>query len=546
MITSTTTEASGDGGRGRRGSLMVSPASRNLIGSSRTSASGTHFTGSRYGTPSLSKDAEEKCTEAFSLLDVDQSGRIDATELGRGFQLLEIELPKMAQNKIIRAMLTYLDKDMDSEISLSEFKQLWGAYIGWKKRKKKEQPRPPMLPPVSGPGKLPLSLFLIVDDPSSCIVGKLVSILIILTIMLSTTTFVLETDPAFRKWESGRVGLGVEVSPPAFEAIEVFSIVLFSLEYLIRICLVGFAPPNDESTYRKVFSFFVHPMNLIDLLAILPYYVELVAASRSSSDTSGGGADAFSVLRILRVARVFRVFKLGKYSSGLQMFARVLLDSVSALMLLMFFLLIAVILFGSLVYYAEKGEWNSELGGFARMDVTGQKLELTPFTSIPASFWWVLTTSTTVGYGDMYPTSLFGKLVGLITMLMGILALALPVTIIGSNFSRVHADIRDQHIAADQRGLIDMWLTLTEEKNHPDENKVESMAGKKYAVVSINDTSTQRKSLTGESSKDQPSQKSESEGEITSDGALKMLAAEVAEMKKRFTRIEQLLGQVKK
>ena len=63
---------------------------------------------------------------------------------------------------------------------------------------------------------------------------------------------------------------------------------------------------------------------------------------------------------------VFRVFKLGKYSTGLQMFAQVIATSVSALLLLIFFLLIAVVLFGSLAYYSEKGEWNHELGGFAR------------------------------------------------------------------------------------------------------------------------------------------------------------------------------------
>mgnify|MGYP006099776279 CR=1 FL=1 len=139
------------------------------------------------------------------------------------------------------------------------------------------------------------------------------------------------------------------------------------------------------------------------------------------------------------------------------MFAQVIVQSVSALLLLIFFLLIAVVLFGSLAYYAEKGEWNHQLHGFARPDVTGLDLELTPFTSIPASFWWVLTTSTTVGYGDMYPTSLEGKCIGFITMLMGILALALPVTIIGSNFSKIHTKMHAAVLAKDQRGLIDMW-----------------------------------------------------------------------------------------
>ena len=118
------------------------------------------------------------------------------------------------------------------------------------------------------------------------------------------------------------------------------------------------------------------------------------------------------------------------------MFAVVMVKSTEAMLLLTFFLAIAVILFGSLIYECEKGEWSDSLGGYARPDVTGSELELTPFTSIPLSFWWVLVTVTTVGYGDNYPTSVLGKVVGVVTMMLGILALALPVSIIGSNFSR--------------------------------------------------------------------------------------------------------------
>ena len=191
-------------------------------------------------------------------------------------------------------------------------------------------------------------------------------------------------------------------------------------------------------------------MNIVDLIAILPFYLELMSSNES-------GDSAFGVLRILRVARVFRVFKLGKYSAGLQLFAKVILESFSALLLLIFFLMIAVVLFGSLAYSAERGVWDHQLNGFARPDVTGLSTELTPFTSIPASFWWVLTTSTTVGYGDMYPTSIEGKMIGFVTMLMGILALALPVTIIGSNFAKIHAQHHRDILIKDQKGLIAMW-----------------------------------------------------------------------------------------
>jgi len=397
---------------------------------------GTHILATRYGSVDLNKDSLDKCTEVFGLLDVDQGGTIDATELGRAFQILEVEIPNHQQKKVVSAMLAFLDKDDDAEINLAEFKQLWSAYLGWRKKKDSQAPSAPFLPPVGGKHPIKLGIFLVFDDPSSCKLAQICSIFVICTIVMSVCTFVLETLPGFRQWESGRPGDGYEVATtPWFSIIEIFSITLFTIEYLARFFLVGFAPPDDTAGWKKVLSFFLHPMNLIDLIAILPFYLEMM-----SSTADGGSDSAFGVLRILRVARVFRVFKLGKYSTGLQMFAQVIATSISALLLLIFFLLIAVVLFGSLAYYSEKGEWNHELGGFARpvssfffnfflpstltlykliyllsQDVTGLHLELTPFTSIPASFWWVLTTSTTVGYGDMYPTSLEGKAIGLIT-----------------------------------------------------------------------------------------------------------------------------------
>ena len=201
------------GPRQRRASVSAA----GQMARSRMSFQGDHYVGSRYAPAALSKDADEKCTEAFAILDIDQSGRIDATELGRAFRLLDIEMPRTAQDRIVRAMLKYLDKDMDAEISLSEFKNLWAAYVLWKKKRDREAPRPPFLPPVSGNQKVPLSIFLIFDDPSSsCILAKMVSLVVILTIVVSTTTFVLETDLTFRTvrqawpwWEAHRLCLGL-------------------------------------------------------------------------------------------------------------------------------------------------------------------------------------------------------------------------------------------------------------------------------------------------------------------------------------------------
>lgn len=165
-------------------------------------------------------------------------------------------------------------------------------------------------------------------------------------------------------------------------------------------------------------------MNAIDFFAIVPYFVTLATmlAERPENDdkivTMAIGSEAKSssslaILRVIRLVRVFRIFKLSRHSRGLQILGMTLRASMKELLLLIFFLVIGVVLFSSAVYYAEADNERSN------------------FKSIPDAFWWAVVTMTTVGYGDMRPICLWGKIVGSLCAIAGVLTIALPVPVIG-------------------------------------------------------------------------------------------------------------------
>lgn len=162
-------------------------------------------------------------------------------------------------------------------------------------------------------------------------------------------------------------------------------------------------------------SFFKDVMNIIDFSAILPYFVTLGTELAKDSDTSP--TTSLAIIRVIRLVRVFRIFKLSRHSKGLQILGQTLRASMRELGLLIFFLFIGVILFSSAIYFAEADHTN------------------TSFVSIPHAFWWAVVTMTTVGYGDMYPETVWGKLVGSMCAIAGVLTISLPVPVIVSNFS---------------------------------------------------------------------------------------------------------------
>jgi len=172
--------------------------------------------------------------------------------------------------------------------------------------------------------------------------------------------------------------------------------------------------------------------NWVDLMAIVPFYLTVLWPNNRTIRN-------FNVFYVLRLTRTFRPLK---FSYVMQVFTQTLKASSRELYFLMFILGILVITYGSVAYFAERDEKD------------------TLFTSIPASFWWAVVTMTTVGYGDMYPKTLAGKLVGSVCAISGVLMIALPVSVVASNFSlyNSYAKVKLKLPARQKRSVVDTAL----------------------------------------------------------------------------------------
>jgi voltage-gated potassium channel len=199
-----------------------------------------------------------------------------------------------------------------------------------------------------------------------------------------------------------------------FENFELFSVIIFSAEYVLRFWTADLDfGKNSPNSKRLKFS--LSTFGLIDLFAILPFYIPLFFPFD------------LRVLRILRLFRLLRIFKLGRLSKSLQTITSVLKESRSELSITLFVAFILMILSSTLMYYVEN------------------EAQPDKFENIGQSLWWSVATLTTVGYGDIYPITGLGKILSSVIALIGIGFIALPTGILSSAFiSRMQKEKEDK------------------------------------------------------------------------------------------------------
>ena len=223
-------------------------------------------------------------------------------------------------------------------------------------------------------------------------VSRYFDLFIVALILFNTLAIVLESyDSIYRTYKT------------SFYVFEVVSVILFTLEYTLRFWTSDMKYPNLGKLRART-KYSISGMALIDLFAILPFYLPMIFPFD------------LRFLRMVRITRLMRVLKINRYSKALIKIQRVMAKKKEELLATVFVMTFVIVIAATLMYYFET------------------EVQPEAFPNIVASLWWAVATLTTVGYGDIYPITFVGKLLASIIAISGIGLVALPTGIISSGF----------------------------------------------------------------------------------------------------------------
>lgn len=226
-------------------------------------------------------------------------------------------------------------------------------------------------------------------------IDRFIAIFLMILILLNGIVVVVDTVDSWH-----------EAYGAYFHAFEIFSVVIFAIEYLLRLWTVPFDPRYSHPLWGRI-RYMFSAMALVDLIAILPMILPMF----------------FTVdlrfLRLLRILRLFRLLKLTRYITSMDLLDDVVREKREQL-------LVTVVMIGILLVFAS-----------SLMYVVEHEAQPDKFPDIPSSMWYGVATITTVGYGDVFPITPLGKLLGAFVAFLGIGMFALPTSILASGFTEV-------------------------------------------------------------------------------------------------------------
>lgn len=226
-----------------------------------------------------------------------------------------------------------------------------------------------------------------ISNPLSYVDDFIITALII----ISALGFMFETEPHSQKYENLLLG------------IEIFATVAFTIEYFLRLWVCDLNRKYRHPVKGRIKYIFT-PLLIIDFLAVIPLYLMVFFPFPI-------------VIKVSHILRFFRLFKIGRYSDSIRTIARVMWAKREELFATLIAVIFVLVFVSSLMYFVEKDEQPEQ------------------FRSIPATMWWGVITLTTVGYGDVYPITVIGKVLSSCLAVFGIGIIALPAGIIASGFA---------------------------------------------------------------------------------------------------------------